>query len=74
MDEAFKLVEDALTKLSLGAIPGDKHDVKSRLSGLFGEREDGLQQPAASSSSSSLDEPDVKATPSSRIRPRISKT
>ena len=36
MDEAFKLVEDALPKLSLEAISGDKHDVKSRLSGLFG--------------------------------------
>ena len=73
MDEAFKLVEDALPKLSLGAISSDKHDVKSRLSGLFGERKDGLQQPAASGSSSSLEELDVKATPSSSIRPRISK-
>lgn len=72
MNEAFKLVEDALPKLSLGSGSGDKNDVKSRLSGLFGDK-DGLQQSAGSSSSSSLDDPDGKVSASSRIRPRISK-
>lgn len=72
MDEAFKLVEDALPKLSIGNGSGDKTDVKSRLSGLFGERKDAPRQTSASSSSD-LDDSDSKATASARIRPRISK-
>lgn len=73
--EAFKLVEEALPKLSLEkAGTGEKNDVKSRLSGLFGERKDDLHS-SDSSSSDSLNNHD-RAQPSSvnsRVRPRISK-
>lgn len=73
--EAFKLVEEALPKLSLeGAGAGDKNDVKSRLSGLFGERKENLHS-SDSSSSDSLNNHDRAQTSSvnSRVRPRISK-
>lgn len=68
--EAFRLVEDALPKLSLDASgSGEKNDVKSRLSGLFGERRDVQSSDSGSSDGLNHD----RTQTSSRVRPRISK-
>ncbi|KAJ9121540.1 hypothetical protein QFC22_002158 [Naganishia vaughanmartiniae] len=75
--EAFKLVEDALPKLNLGdqtSAAGDKTDVQSRLTGLFGERKDVAPASTISSSNESLGASATQTcSVNSRVRQRISK-
>ncbi|KAJ9095988.1 hypothetical protein QFC21_005351 [Naganishia friedmannii] len=76
--EAYKLVEAALPKLNLGrpvSAGGDKTDVQSRLTGLFGERNESALVCSTPSSNETLDTSGSAQTPSvnSRVRQRISK-